>query len=217
MGGAPSPVPPGPGLGVRLALVDAGALPDEQLMGFVHDPYRQLAYQQEQVWAALAEVGRRPPLHVTADGALTPERQLDLAAAEISAELRLSHFAAERELSYGLDLEELPRVAAALRAGDLDRVKAVVLLEALRDLAEAHRDKILDAVLPVAATVPVSDLKGRVQRLAMALDPAWAERRYRTALKHQKVVHYLAEDGTVTVTVAANGLPATRRCRRCNA
>ena len=139
MDGAPAPVPPGPGLAVRLALVDAGALPDEQLMGFVHDQYRQLAYQQEQVWAALAEVARRPPLHVTAPDGLTAERQLDLAAAEISAELRLSQFAAERELSYGLDLQELPRVAAALRAGELDRVKAVVLLEALRDLAETHR------------------------------------------------------------------------------
>jgi len=185
---------------------DVSALPDEQLLGFVHAQYRQLAFQQERLWAALAEVARRPPLRITADASLSPERQFDLAAAEISAELRVSRFAAERELGYGLDLVSLPRVAAALRAGELDRSKAVVLVEACRDLTEAHRDTILDEILPTAAMRRVSELKARVQRLAIALDPSWAERRYRQAVSGQKVVHYLAEDGTVTVT--ASGLPA---------
>ena len=206
MGGALSTVLPGPGLGVRLALNELSALPDDQLLAHVHAQYRQLAFHQGQLWAALAEVHRRPPLNLTTEHGLTAERRFDLAAAEISAELRLSRFAAERELGYGLDLAEMPRIGAALRAGQLDRVKTVVLLEACRDLSDQHRDKILDDVLPTAERARVSALKARVQRLAIALDPGWAERRYQHAVREQKVVHYLAEDGTVTI--AATGLPA---------
>jgi hypothetical protein len=193
-------------LGLRLALVDASALPDDQLLGFVHAQARQLAFQQSQLWAAMAEVARRPPLSVTADDALTPERVFDLAAAEISAELLLSRSAAERELGYGVDLAGLPRVADALRAGELDRVKAVVLVDACRYLSDEHRTKVLDEILPTCSTTRVSAMKAQVQRLAIALDPDWAARRYRQAMRDQKVVHYIAEDGTVTI--AAHGLPA---------
>src|SRR3954469_15614772 len=196
----------GPKLTTRLAHVELGALPDEQLLDFVHAQSRQLAFQQEQFWASLAEVGRRAPVSFDPNDAWTPERRFDSAVAEIVAELRISRLTAEHELNYALDLQDQPRVAAALRAGQLDRVKAIILTQACADLSEPHRQTILDAVLPAAATMRVSALKAKVQRIAIALDPGWAERRYREAVKERRVVHYLAEDGTVTL--AAGNQPA---------
>src|SRR3954447_23899195 len=189
----------GPKLAKRLARVELGALPDEHLLDYLHAEVHQLSPQQAGVWAAMAEVARRAPLRFDHDEAWTPERRLDAAVAEIVAELRISHPTAQRELGYALDLQEQPRVAAALRAGQLDRVKAVILTQACGDLAEPHREKILDAVLPAAGTMRVSALKAKVQRIAIALDPAWAERRYRDAVRERRVTHYLAEDGTVCV------------------
>src|SRR3954463_12664337 len=196
----------GPKLAKRLAHVDLRSLPAEPLPASLPAEVHQLPQQQGRVWAAMAEVARRAPLSFDHDEAWTPERRVDAAVAEIVAELRISHPTAQRELGYALDLQDQPRVAAALRAGQLDRVKAVILTQACTDLAEPHRQKILDAVLADAATMRVSALKAKVQRIAIALDPEWAERRYRQAVKERRVVHYLAEDGTVTI--AAENQPA---------
>src|SRR3954468_10763748 len=181
----------GPKLAKRLARVELGALPDEQLLDYLHGEVRQLANQQARVWAAMAEVGRRSPVSFDPDEGWTAERRFDSAVAEIVAELRLSRLTAEQELNYALHLQDQPPVAAALRAGELDRVKAIILTQACADLAEPHRQTILDAVLPAAATMRVSALKAKVQRIAIALDPGWAERRYREAIKERRVVHYL--------------------------
>src|SRR5690242_9585277 len=125
------------------------------------------------------------------------ERVFACAASEIAAELRLSQHAAERELDHALRLQHLPAVAARLRAGELDRVRVVVLLETCTDLSQAHRDQLLSQVLPGAGTLTAAKLKARAQRVAIALDPGWAERRYREAIRRRRVVRYLNEDGTV--------------------
>src|SRR3954449_4777662 len=206
MPGSLATVPPGPRLAALLAAIRPADLTDDAVMDYVHAQSRQLAFQQGEFWASLAEVASRAPLSFDDEQAWTPERRFDSAVAEIVAELRISHPTAQRELGYALDLQEQPRVAAALRAGQLDRVKAVILTQACVDLTEAHRRKILDAVLPTAATMRVSALKAKVQRIAIALDPGWAERRYREAVRERRVVHHLAEDGTVTL--AAENQPA---------
>src|SRR3954467_4251710 len=207
MGGAFSSIPPGPGLSLRLSMVDVGALPDDRLLDFVHGQARQLAFQQHQLWEAIAEVAHRAPATLPDLEGWTPERVFDCAASQLTAELRISRTTAERELGYALGLEEMPQIAAALRAGELDRVKAVGLLGACRALSDEHRAKLLEQVLPDASSVRVSALKARVQRIAIALDPGWAERRYREAVREQIATHYLAEDGTVTVR-AENQPPA---------
>src|SRR3954447_6456646 len=208
----------GPKLAKRLARVELGALPDDHLLDYLHAEVHQLSQQQGRVWAAMAEVHRRAPLHFDHDDAWTAERRYDSAVAEIVAELRLSRPTAEHELNYALDLQDQPRVAAALRAGELDRVKAIILTQACTDLAEPHRQKILDAVLADAATMRVSALKAKVQRIAIALDPEWAERRYREAVKERRGVHYLAEDATVTIAAenhpAAEAMAALARLTR---
>ncbi|HVU90794.1 MAG TPA: hypothetical protein VHC23_01095 [Jatrophihabitans sp.] len=191
--------PPGTGLGALLAAVRLADVPDEALLEVVHAQYRQLAYQQRQFWAALAELAHRVPMNLPDAEQWTPERVFDSAVSELTAELRLSRPSAERELDHALTLDAMPQVAAALAAGTLDRTRAVVLLDGCADLTEAHRAKLLATVLPDAATVTVATLKARVQRTAIALDPDWAERRYHQSLRQRRVVHYLDQDGTITL------------------
>ena len=196
----------GPNLARRLARVDLGSLPDEQLLDYLQAEMRQLSQQQARVWAAMAEVGRRAPLHLDQPADCTPQRLFDLAATEIATELRVSKQYAANELDHADDLEHLPALAAALRAGQIDRTRAVVLLQVGKFLSEEHRTKLITELLPGAGAITAGTLRARAQRLAIALDPDWAERRYDDAVRQRRVVFYLADDGTVTM-VAQNQSP----------
>jgi len=196
----------GPKLAKRLASVELGSLPDEQLLDFAHAEVRQLASQQARVWAAFAEIGRRAPLAFDHGEVWTPERRFDSAACEIVAELRVSKPYAEHELGYAQDLEAMPAVAAALRSGEVDRNRVLVLLDVCADLTDAHRDELIAAVLRDAGRVPPAKLRAQAQRLAISLDPAWAEKRYREAVKHQRVTCIIGDD--LSVTLAGENLDA---------
>src|SRR3954471_18888368 len=55
-------------------------------------------------------------------------------------------------------------------------------------------------VLSTAGEVTATGLAERVRRIAIALDPGWAERRYRQALAQRRGIGYLNEDGSATVS-----------------
>ena len=206
---------PGPKLAKRLAQVELGSLSDEAVLDYLHAEVRQLASQQARVWAAMAEVHRRAVGAHAHDTLWTAERMFGSAACEISCELRISDLSAKRELQRAEDLEALPTVAAALRAGEIDRTRVVVLLDTCFGLSDAHRDRVIAEVLPGAGGVPPAKLREKAQRIAIALDPQWAERRYREAVRRRRVVRYITADGTVTVAAedqdAAEALAAYAR------
>jgi len=189
----------GPKLAKRLAQVELGSLPDEAVLDYLHAEIRQLSQQQARVWAAIGEVHRRVAGAYAHDAEWTPERVFDGAAYEIASELRVSKPYAVHELQRAQDLEAMPTVARALRSGEIDRNRALVLLDVCTGLSPEHRDGILAEVLPTAGKVPPAKLRAEAQRLAIALDPEWAERRYHEAVRHQRVVRYINQDGTVTI------------------
>jgi len=206
---------PGPKLAKRLAGVELGSLPDEAVLDYLRAEVKQLASQQARVWAAMAEVHRRAIGAHAHEALWTAERVFGSAACEIACELRISDLSAKRELQRADDLEALPTVAAALRAGQIDRTRVVVLLEVCADLTPEHRDRIVAAVLPKAGRMTPGKLRAEAQRLAIALDPEWAERRYREAVRRRRVVRYINADGTVTLAAedqdAAEALAAYAR------
>jgi len=61
-------------------------------------------------------------------------------------------------------------------------------------------------VLPTAGRLPAGKLRATAERLAIALDPDWAEHRYREAVRHQRVICVITGEGTVTL--AGHDLPA---------
>ena len=206
--------PTGPELCARLAAVRPDAVTDEQLLELLAAQWRQLSYQQAQVWAVMAEIGRRDPMpNLSGAAAWTPEQVFESAVDEIRAELRLTRRAARRELTRAEAVAALPRVAAALAAGALDRGRAIVLADGCLDLTEAQTATLLDEVLPDAAAVTAPGLADRVRRVAIALDPDWAERRYRQALEERRVIGYLHPDGSATVS--GQYLPAGQAAAAC--
>lgn len=206
--------PTGPELGVRLALLDPHAAGDGQLLDLLSAEYRQLAYQQAQVWAVMAELAVRDPSPtLPGNQRWTAEQIFDAAAEEIRAELRLTRRAAQSELVNADAVTALPRVFQALQAGEIDRARAIVLADGCRELTDQQTEVLLDELLPDAGRVTRTWLAEKVARVALALDPDWAEHRYRHAVRDRKVVGYLNSDGSATVS--GQNLPADHAALAC--
>jgi hypothetical protein len=88
-----------------------------------------------------------------------------------------------------------------------------VLADGCSDLTEAQAAALLDELLPGAALVTATGLADRVRRMAIALDPGWAERRYREAVRDRRVVGFLNPDGSATVS--GQCLPAEQAAAAC--
>src|SRR4051794_41962234 len=92
---------PGPELGAVLASVEVGAVPDASLLDVLTAQSRQLAFQQAQLWAVMAEIGARDPMTVGPGGpGLSPEQVFESAGEEIRAELVLTRRPARPALTH---------------------------------------------------------------------------------------------------------------------
>ncbi|MDT4922703.1 MAG: hypothetical protein QOG01_416, partial [Pseudonocardiales bacterium] len=66
---------PGAALCAVLAPIELGAVPDEQLLEVLAAQWRQLSYQQGQVWAVMAQIATRDPMLGAAGGPVwTPDQ-----------------------------------------------------------------------------------------------------------------------------------------------
>ena len=215
-------IPPGPALSAALAAIDVAEVGPEQIVDVLRAQSRQSAYEQARFWVSLVEVGlRRPPEDDDAywgtDPVLRAEGLANWASGEVAAGLTWTSRAADRELDIAETVvRALPEVLAALRAGQIDRGKAVVFAEYL-DPALGVTAKQVAAisakVLPVAPRLTTAQLRARLRRALLAIDPDWARRRYRQSVRSRCVTAVLDCDGTVTMT--AYSLPAEEASAAC--
>ena len=136
------------------------------------------------------------------------------AGGEIAAALTLTGVAADRELEFAERVVTgLPLVHAALSAGSIDRAKAWVFADHLREVPAGQAAVICAALVPVASGLTAGQLRARLARMLHDIDPDHARRRYRRAVRERGVVGYLASDGSVTLT--ASGLPTDEAAVAC--
>lgn len=197
---------PGPQLGAALAGLDLSSLTGSDLVEVLQARARQLAHEQARLLAAMAEIGWCDP-HAGPDEvarlAQLPDEDEPLvpAADEIRAALAWTRNAAYREYHFAQSLlRRLPRVFAALDEGKICRSKAWLFNELCADLTEEQAGVVTDRLLPKAGRLTTGELAARIKKMAIALDPEWAARRYATAVRDRDVIGYLDADGTATVT-----------------
>ena len=95
-----------------------------------------------------------------------------LAEPEISAAMMVAPITARRRIDKALELvDELPGTFAALEAGDIDGVRAVVIAEAVVGLDPELKREVERAVLPTASGVSPGELGRRALAAAVDLDP----------------------------------------------
>ena len=122
--------------------------------------------------------------------------------------------AADRELGFAETLVlRMPAVFAALETGRIDRNKAWVFADLCTDLTPEQTEVVCTRLLPHAQRLTTGELAARIKKLAIALDPEWAARRYASAVRERNVIGYLDPDGTATLT--GTGLPVEQAAAAC--
>ena len=132
--------------------------------------------------------------------------RLGLAQEAVSLALQLPLRTAQTRLAHAETLvTQLPVTLAAVSAGALSAAHANVLAEATWRLPAdpAFPAALEAAVLPAtlaAGCVTVPQLRRRVRRAVLALDPATAEQRHQLALADRRVEYHPDEDGMASLT-----------------
>jgi hypothetical protein len=186
-------LPPGPELGIRLALVDWEALSDRELVGALEAANRQISWTQSMQLTAVAELARRrqgPEYLPDSD----TERRI---ASEVSLALTATHGRAEELVWLAETLPgRLPATWAALRYGHLDYDRAKVMCDGLGGL-DLELARALDAELIGDAVDSTSTkLRRKVTKVVKAADPGAHAERTKQARDERRVELWENDDDT---------------------
>ncbi|MGH3565647.1 MAG: HNH endonuclease signature motif containing protein [Pseudonocardia sp.] len=211
-------MPPGPELAAVLAGVDLDQAVAGDAVELLRASARQLAHDQARFFAVMVQVGRavaaeaRSSVPASWRGPVIGE----WAGAEIGAVLTWTTAKADRELGVAEELVcRLPLVFAELAAGRIDQGRAWTFVDVLRDaeLTEAQIEHICAALVPLASGLTSGQIRARLLKLIIGVDPGYAARRYRRTVRERGVHGYLGKDGTATIT--ATGLSTDEAVAAC--
>jgi hypothetical protein len=186
-------LPPGPELGVHLAMTDWASLPDRELVAALEAADRQTSWAQSQKLRAVAELARRRRgMDYLPDS--DTERRI---AGEVSLALTTTHGQAEELVWLAETLpDRLPATWAALQYGHLDYDRAKTMCNGLGSLdpglaREVDAQLIGDAV---DCTRPV--LRGKITKAVKAADPDAHAERTKQAKNERRVELWNNDDDT---------------------
>ena len=204
-------MPPGPKLSAVLAGVDRSRLADADLVVLAQARARQLAFEQAGQLAdlvAIADaVGPDPiPPSGRIPGTYNPDHW---AESEIAAGLTWTGLTAGLQLDLARQIvRRLPALHAAMLAGHIDAHKAKVIAEQVRLLSDEQARAVVDKILPEAAGKTTGQLRYRLAKLVITIDPDAARKRYREAVTGRQVWCGREEEGTLSL--GGRRLPADR-------
>jgi hypothetical protein len=207
---------PGAELAGMLESVDLAGLSGHERVMVLRGWSRQLAHVQARLLEAMVAVAGA----VAAETRWGDEQTVfDLAASEIGAGLSWTRRAAEYHLGFAQDLvDRYPRVWEALDSGHIDLPRTRVLVEQTRHLPSELCDRVCEQVLDKASNQTTGQLRARLQRLVIAVDPDSARKRYETGLARRRVISEPTETGTASLLgldlPAAESSSAMRRINR---
>ncbi len=200
-------LPPGPTLGAALAGIDRSTLNGYDRVLVLRAQARQVAHEQARLMADLVAVADCPPAP-DLSGA-SPREADEFIACEIAAALTWTRQAAETQLGLAWSLTcRIPAVHAALTAGAIDLAKARVFDRETNPLPQGAARAVCDQILPDAPQLTTGQLRAKLQRLVLTVDPDAARVREAEAVTRRRVLAGLDFDGTVSINVL--GLPAPR-------
>jgi hypothetical protein len=202
-------IPPGPELARVLAGLEPSRLSGFDCVQVLKAQYRQANHERARVMALMAEVGLCGGVGPAGDELWRRSVPDEFAADEVRAALVLTRRAAEAQLWVAYDLvSRLPQVYAAMLAGVLDEPRARVFSEWTLELSAEQARAVCATLLPQAPRLTTGQLVEQIKKLAIAVDPEWARRRYEQALTERKVVGRRNADGSANL--AGYNLPLER-------
>lgn len=193
-------LPPGPALAAVLASIDRSRLNGFDLVTVLQAQARQVAHEQAQLLADLVAVAHCPP--GGPDAPVVRRNEIgEFAADEIRAALTWTRRAAEDQLSLAVAVvERLPTVHRALEAGAIDLPKTRVICDGVAALEPAVAERVVAEVIGEAPGLTTGQLRLRLRRLAIAVDPEAARKRQALGLAERRLDRELLSDGTAVLS-----------------
>ncbi|WP_281901501.1 DUF222 domain-containing protein, partial [Phytohabitans aurantiacus] len=201
-------MPPGPGLSAILARIDRSCVNGHDMVTVMQARARQVAHDQAELLADIVEVAHCPP--GTFDSPVKRLKGLSrYPDDEVRVALCWTRRAAGEQLTLAVDVvERLPDVYAALRAGHIDVPRARVFCDVLSVLPEDVARDAAARLLPVADGLTTGQLRVRLQRLVITIDPDAARKRRDKSVVDRRLDHGLLPEGTAFL--GGTNLPTER-------
>lgn len=186
-------LPAGAGLAVVLERIDPTRVSPYDTVRLVAAQRRQLAHQQACFHVAAREASLADP------GAPGGRAEVDVEAAgdELRVVLSASRTAVGRMLDLAETAERHPVLGAAWQAGLIDEQRVAILVRWTAALSAEHAAGVINRLVGEAGSMTPARLIDRIQALAKALDPEWAEKLYRRHRRQRRVRARCTEAGTV--------------------
>lgn len=192
-------LPPGVELATALATIDRAKLNGFELVEVAKATQRQISHYQGEQLAAVWESAHCP----SGDYDSQPERNEgpdDYAADEIRWALTLTRRAADNLFGTAYNLfGRLPDVGAALSSGVIDLPRGRVFDDETGSLPEDVARQVAAQLLPLAPELTTGQLRARLRKLVITIDPDAAAKRQREAVKRRHVYHGQDRDGTASL------------------
>jgi Domain of unknown function (DUF222) len=204
-------LPGGPLAGLADAATRDGRLAglgDDELIGVLRAWRRLESWCSSGLLTVIAELARRRPADRTPPAAPGgfPAQLSEFISDEVAAALTLSARAAGTYLDLALDLAtRLPATARALHEGVLDYLRARLIAESTRVLADDRAREVEARILATAGQQTMGQLRAAVARAVIAVDPEAATRRREEAQKDPRVRRWQEDAGTAAL--GGFGLP----------
>ena len=179
-----------------------GTLSDDALVGVIQAWRRLASWAAAGELAAVAELDRRRTAEVAAGA---DPHLAEHVGDELAASLTLTTRSADALLDTACGLARLPLTRAALATGQIDRAKALVIIEGVSCLGDAHAAAVESAVIGRAPGQTSGQLRAATQRAVLAVDPTAAKRRQEEARKDARVE--LWDERCGTAALAGRDLP----------
>jgi hypothetical protein len=211
-------IPPGLLLAVILSSVDRDGLSGFDRVELLTARARLIAHLQAELYADIHAISETVGELINVD---LPDDQDSFytTASEVQTALTLTRRAGEMTTDLAFQLcERLPGVWQALHDGLIDLAKARVLCDQTIHLPRELARQVTDTALERAPEQTTGQLRARIQRLIISIDPAAAKERYEQKLKERRVITEMTEDGTANLMgldlPAADANAAMRRINR---
>jgi hypothetical protein len=168
---------------------------------------RQVAHYQAElyadihsVWEAEREAGHNELSDLAEEGLVLSSEVDEMASSEIRAALTLTRRSADAlvDTAHMLMVRQ-PAVWVALQQGRIDLTKARILCEQTSHLDTETARQVVDVAMERAPRQTTGQLRARVARLCIAVDPGAARHRYRQRLLERRVVSEPTDAGTANL------------------
>jgi hypothetical protein len=207
---------PGARLGSVLALIDRERLNGADRVTLMQAWNRQVAHAQAELYASMTAVADAEAEAFPDDD---PFNINDAAASEIRAALTLTRRSADYHLGFAQQLvESYPELWKALHCGRVDLPKTRVIINQTSHLDRELVREITKTALERAHRQTTGQLRSRLQKLVIEVDPDSARARYEEGVARRRVTAEATESGTANVfgldLPAADSSSAIRRINR---